>query len=535
MATAKTSPHDPHQVADQSEAAAFLEDPATHGGQPVERFDTHAAMVFLAGERAYKIKRAVKYPYMDFSTLERRRWACEREIALNRRTAPSLYLRALPIGRAGDGRLALGGDGEIVEWAVEMKRFDQTGLFDRLAQDGRLSADLMAALADAIVAFHAAAETLDPETAPHAGAEGFRWVFEENLEELAERPDLFPPEAVARLSEAGRARLSRAEALLDARLRDSKVRRCHGDLHLRNICLVDGAPTLFDCVEFNDDLACIDVLYDLAFLLMDLEHRGLGGFANLVFNRYLTRTGDLSGLGVLPLFLAARALIRAKVSASAEASQEDPAARAGLETEARAYFAESAAYLDPAPPSLTAVGGLSGTGKTTLARGLAPDLGPPPGALHLRSDVIRKELWGIGELDPLPPAAYEPAVGARVYDAILERAAQALEAGCAVIADAVYARPGERDALEGLARRLDVPFQGVWLSTRASNLVERVERRAAAAKDASDATAAVVREQLDYQTGPIGWRQLDASGTPEAVLRAARSALGLDAGPESEA
>ncbi len=531
MASDETATETPHLVADQSEVAAFLEDPASHGGRPVERIDTHAAMVFLAGERAYKVKRAVKYAYMDFSTLERRKWACEREIAFNRRTAPTLYLRALPIARADNGGLNLGGSGEAVEWCVEMSRFDQASLFDRMAQDGRLSADLMAELTDVVVAFHADAETLDPETAPQSGAEDFRWAFEQNLDELADRPDLFPPDALARLSKAGRALLSRSEPLLDQRLRDGRVRRCHGDLHLRNICLVDGAPTLFDCIEFNDDLACIDVLYDLAFLLMDLEHRRLGGFANLVFNRYLARTGDLDGLDVLPLFLVARALVRAKVSASAEASQEDAEARAALEQEARAYFAEAAGHLEPATPSLAAVGGLSGTGKTTLARALAPDLGAPPGALHLRSDVIRKELWGVGELETLPPEAYEAAAGERVYGAILQRAGQALEAGCAVIVDAVYARPAERDALEGLARRLGVAFRGVWLAAPAGTLVERVERRAEVAKDASDATAAVVRTQLDYDTGPIGWRRIDAGGTPEEVVRAARAALRLGTTP----
>ncbi len=516
-----------HQAAEQSEVATYLQDPATHGGRPVERFDTHGAMVFLAGSRAYKIKRAVKFPYMDFSTLAKRKWACEREITFNRRTAPSLYLHTLAINRAGDGGLVLGGDGEAVEWAVVMRRFDQADLFDRLAQEGGLTGALMTELADAVARFHVTADSVgaDPvgaDTESSGGSDGLRWVIEETLEEFAERPDLFPPGEIEDLRRTARSLLSRTAALLDRRLAQGFVRRCHGDLHLRNICLIDGAPTLFDCIEFNDRLACIDVFYDLAFLLMDLQHRGLRPLANLVFNRYLQQTGDLTGPGALALFLATRALVRAKVTASAEAAQEDAMRREALREEAKSYLKEGLAYLAPAPPCLIAIAGLSGTGKTTLARALAPSLGAAPGAVHFRSDVIRKELWGIGEQDRLPERAYEAKATEGVYTAILERAERVLAGGQAVIADAVYAQPDEREALEALARRRSLPFQGLWLSAEAGTLVTRVQGRTG---DASDATAAVVRRQLDYETGPIGWQGLNAGGSAEEVLKAARAML----------
>jgi aminoglycoside phosphotransferase family enzyme/predicted kinase len=521
-----------HQVADQSEVAAFLQDPATHGGQPVERFDTHGAMVFLAGSRAYKVKRAVKFPYMDFSTLANRKWACEREITFNRRTAPSLYLHTLAITRAGEAGLALGGDGEAVEWAVVMRRFDQADLLDRMAQEGRLTGALMTDLADAVARFHGTADSIgaDPVTADPVGADtesgggsdGLRWVIEETLEEFAERPDLFPPTDIEDLRRTARSRLSQTAVVLDQRLAQGFVRRCHGDLHLRNICLIDGAPTLFDCIEFNDRLACIDVFYDLAFLLMNLEHRSLRPLANLVFNRYLQQTGDFTGPGALALFLATRALVRAKVTASAEATQEDAMRREVLREEAQTYLKEGLAYLAPAPPCLITIGGLSGTGKTTLARALAPSLGAAPGAVHLRSDVIRKELWGVGEQNRLPERAYEAKATGDVYTAILERAERVLAGGQAVIADAVYAQPGEREALEALAHKLSLPFQGLWLSAEAGTLVTRVQGRTG---DASDATAAVVRRQLDYETGPIGWQGLNAGGSVEEVLKTAKAML----------
>jgi len=526
-------------IAGQNEVAAFLQDPATHGGQRVERFDTHGAMVFLAGSRAYKVKRAVKFSYMDFSTLAKRREACEREIKLNRRTAPSLYLHTLGVTRASGGGLALGGEGEVVEWAVVMRRFDQADLFGQMAQEGRLTAAHMSDLAEAIACFHAAADPVgaDPVGADPVGADpvgvikesgggsdGLTWVIEETLEELAERPEFFAPSDIEELGRAIRSWLARCAPLLDQRRAQGFVRRCHGDLHLRNICLIDGAPTLFDCIEFNDRIACIDVFYDLAFLLMDLEHRGLRPLANLVFNRYLQQTGDFSGPGALAAFLATRALVRAKVVASAEATQEDANQREALREQARSYFKEGAAYLAPAPPCLIAVGGLSGTGKTTLARALAPSLGAAPGAVHLRSDVIRKEIWGAGEYDRLPERAYEPEAAAGVYAAILARAERALTGGQSVIADAVYAQPCERERPEALARKLSLPFQGLWLSAKSETLVARVEGRTA---DASDATAAVVRRQLDYETGPVSWHGLGTGGRAEEVLEAALAALKL--------
>lgn len=511
-------------MADQSEVAAFLQDPATHGGAPVERFDTHGAMVFLAGSRAYKVKRAVKFSYMDFSTLAKRRAACEREIALNRRTAPSLYLDTLAITRERDGRFALGGDGEVIEWAVVMGRFDQADLLDRMAQEGRLTGSLLCELAEAVARFHDAAEPLTAEIETGGGSEGLGWAIEESLVELAERPELFPPRDAETLAEAARERLTETAPLLNRRLAQGFVRRCHGDLHLRNICLVDGVPTLFDCIEFNDRIACIDVFYDLAFLLMDLDYLGLRPSANLVFNRYLQVTGDLTGPGALALFLASRALVRAKVGASAAANQTGATARAAWQEEAGRYFQDALGYLTPAAPRLVAVGGLSGTGKTTLARALAPKLGAAPGAVHLRSDVIRKEIWGVGEQDHLPERAYEPKATEAVYAAILARAETVLAGGQSVVADAVHAQPGERAALETLAHRLSLPFQGLWLSAKSDTLVARVEGRTA---DASDATAAVVRRQLDYETGPIGWHRLDAGGSAEDVLKAGQAALKL--------
>lgn len=505
--------------ADQTDTLAFLGDPRSHGGQAVERIDTHAAVVFLAGDRALKLKRAVRLPYLDFSSLERRRAACEAELALNRRTAPGLYQGMEAVVRRADGRLALGGAGAVVDWVVVMRRFGTDLLFDRLAEGGALTPELMRRLAEGIAGFHATA-AVRPD---RGGAAAMRAVVAGNLDELAQHPDLFPAEQVARLGALSRMALDRHGGLLDQRAREGLVRHCHGDLHLRNIVLLDGVPTLFDCIEFDESFAVIDVLYDLAFLLMDLERRGLRRQANAVFNRYLELTGDVGGLTLLPLFLATRAAVRAKTGAAAAAVQAAAARVPALRDEAVACLVQAVAALEPPPSRLVAVGGLSGTGKTTLAYGLAPDLGAAPGALVLRSDILRKRLARVAETERLPPDAYTPEATHRVYGELERRAGIALAAGHAVVVDAVYAREEERRAIEAVALQAGVGFHGLWLDAAHA---ERAGRVSARRGDASDATAAVVAAQEGYDLGAVVWARLDAGGEPGTVLHAAKGRLG---------
>src|SRR5262245_22883788 len=262
---------------EQEEVIAFLADPATYGVAEVERFDTHASIVFLAGEHAYKLKRALEFTYLDYSTPAQRRHFCELELALNRRTAPQLYLEVRSINRAPSGRLAFNGEGPALDWVLVMRRFDQEALFDRMADRGALTSPLMLHLADQIVAFHAAAESVTDS----GGHDGIARTAESDARNLrAAVPDVLDGAVVEKLVAATAARIAALAPLLEERRCAGRVRHCHGDLHLRNICLVDGQPTLFDCIEFNRTMSCIDVLYDLAFLLMDLHHRGLDDLGN---------------------------------------------------------------------------------------------------------------------------------------------------------------------------------------------------------------------------------------------------------------
>jgi len=496
----------------------FLAAPATHGGAPVKRIDTHAATVFLAGLRAFKIKRAVRFPFLDYSTLDRRKAACIAEIEVNRPFAPAIYRRAMPITRDQDGALAIDGAGEPVEWAVEMRRFDETQTLDHLAGARRIDGALADALGRAVARAHAAV----PVNKAAGFAEELSEVIGQNDAELRAAPELFQPQAVNELTHATRAALKRVRALLSLRERVGRVARCHGDLHLGNIVLLDGEPLLFDAIEFDPKIATGDVFYDLAFLLMDLIERGLTPAANIVLNRYLNETRraeDLDALAALPLFLSLRAAIRAKVAAERRTQTGE---RAATEQSARDYFALAGKLLAPPPPVLVAVGGLSGSGKSLLARALAADIPPAPGAVVLRSDVERKALFGIAETGRLPETAYSRDVTAQVYTALAGKARRVLAAGHSAIVDAVFADASERAAIAQAAA--GAAFHGLFLT---ADLATRLARVGGRRGDASDADAAVAREQERFDLGAIQWRPVDASGPPDQTLRAAKAALGL--------
>jgi hypothetical protein len=506
---------------DQIATIDLLSRPSAYGSgvDRVERIETHVSLIFLAGDYAYKLKRAVKLPYLDFSTAEQRRAACAAELALNRRTAPTLYLNLRRIGHDATGKLGFISEGPAVDWVVVMRRFDQALLLDTLARAGRLDGPLMDRLADHIAAFHQKAE---PRPAG-GGAASLAEIAEANHQLLATAADAgFGSERVSAILGKWRAALQAAKETIETRRAAGKVRRCHGDLHLRNICLVDGQPTLFDCLEFSDALATIDILYDLAFLLMDLEHRGLRTFANRVLNRYLDRTGEDDGLRALPLFVSLRAGIRAHVIATALAEAANRGKRAEMAAEARRYLDLAHRVLDPCSPRLVAIGGLSGSGKSTLAAALAPELGPCIGARVLRSDVTRKLALGVAPEARLPAEVYTPQITLRVYGELRDKAAATLAAGHTAIVDAVSLAPQERQSFAEVARRAGVPFTGLWLEADASVMESRIRERRG---DASDATPEILARQLTQDPGALDWLRVDAGAGPEECLAAARRAL----------
>ena len=526
----------------------WLADPATYraagilsadaAGQ-VTRIDTHAATVFLIGDRAFKMKKPVRLPFLDFSTPALRRAAITRELAINRPNAPGIYRGIRAVLRQADGSLALVDAGAVppgtepIDWVLEMTRFDTATTLDHLAA-APLTTALVDALADVVVAAETRAGLRD--AAPWIA--DLRAYIAQNDAAFRSWPDLFPPEAVAGLTAAAERDFARILPLLTARGDAGRIRLTHGDLHSGNIAIIDGAPVLFDAIEFDDAIATGDILYDAAFLIMDLDERGRQAEANRFLNRWLMATaraaghgaafakalvGEACGLAALPMFLMMRAAIRAKVTA-AKAGYVGGEERTAAEAEARRYFRLAIRDLAPARPRLIAIGGLSGTGKSTLARQLAPLIGHAPGALHLRSDQIRKALAGVAETDRLPTEAYTLQASRAVY-ALIERAgAAALAAGWSVVVDTVAARPEERAAFAGLAARAGAGFLGLWLEAPPELLAARVTARS---RDASDADARVVALQQAYPTGDIDWIRLDAGGSPEAVLALVRAATGI--------
>lgn len=503
----------------QAKVLDFMGVPGSYDPPPatVERIETHASVVFLAGNFAYKVKRAVKYAFLDFSTLAKRHAACLNELCINARTAPKIYREVAPITCDPDGAFRLRGEGEPVEWVVVMRRFDQRGLYDRMAADGRLEVDAMGPLAAVVAAFHGVADrTLTQAQAvrPLAG------VILEHEGVFAGLTDLCPPDAAEDLARRTSGAFEALAPLLRTRARDGYVRHCHGDLHLRNIVEIAGAPVLFDALEFDDSLATIDVLYDLAFLLMDLGKRGLTRHANALLNAYLDDggkgdggSGNLLGLATLPLFLSLRAAIRAKVELLRAGKAVQGDVKAAVE-ESRAYFALANGFLVPSRSRLIAIGGLSGSGKSAVARAIASEIGSFPGAVHVRSDVERKRLFGVPQHERLPEDAYGPGTSEPVYTMCRKRAALALAAGRSVIVDAVHAKPQERDALVRLAEAHGAAFRGLWLDVPLEVMQGRIAAREG---DVSDATPSVVEAQAAYDLGEVNFERIDGSGAIDEV------------------
>jgi len=513
-------------VEDQSAVEALLVDPDTHGGENPTRVDTHGAVVFLTKNRVYKMKRAVKFPYMDFSTREKRLAALEEEFQRNRQTAPGLYCGIAPITKSEEGlRLGAAGDTdpEAVEHVLIMRRFEAT--FDEIAERGELKPGYIVTIAEQIADFHRCAELVRRQDAAARAEDAIRGA----AAQARKNPDILPVKTVDRTEACLLNLLTSSRALIRRRSAQGLERRCHGDLHLRNICLLDGEPALFDAIEFNEEFARIDVLYDLAFLLMDLEGRGFRHFANMAMNTYLDRRTaagwpDEDGLALMPLFLGLRATIRAEVGAQMAAVQRDDAIAAATRKDAREHLDQAANMLVRNPPRVVAVGGLSGSGKSTLAGALVPLLGRSPGARWLRSDVMRKALRGLGPLERLPGDAYTTEWSDRVYKYLLKAATSVLSGGHSVVLDAVFAKPAERFAVQAMAARLGVPFHGIWLDAPLDTRTARVVGRSG---DASDAGPSVAKAQSDYDLGPITWRRLDAATGTEAVLASARKVLAV--------
>ncbi len=435
------------------------------------------------------------FTFLDFSTLAERERTARREMALNAPNAPGLYHDVVAVTRTANG-VELNGAGEVVDWVVRMARVPEQDFLPAIAASGGLSPALLDGMADAVATLHAQAL---PAVTEHEAALR-RTLLGNHASGLAAG---IPAAMADRWRDAALAELSRHAAWLADRVARGFVRRTHGDLHLGNFCLWQGRPVAFDALEFSEAMATIDLGYDLAFLLMDLEIHAGRPAANRVLNRYVARTGDTALVAGLPLFLSMRAMVRAHVTA-----------RGGGDWQRYFSFAEAA--LQPAPCVMVAIGGLPGTGKSTMARALAPRLGRAPGALVLRSDETRKRRAGVMPEQRLPKSAYAEPESRAVMTELLTLAATAVGAGHTVIADATFMAPSDRDAAARTAG--SVAFVGVWLEAPLPVLEARIEARRG---DASDADVAVLRRAAQADPGAGAWLALDSTdpAAPDALTR----------------
>ncbi|MGF1446157.1 MAG: AAA family ATPase [Pikeienuella sp.] len=490
------------------EAAAFLRGPGLDRPAIVE---THTAVIHLTPSEAWKLRRPVDYGWLDYGSRAKRRACAAREIALNAPAASGLYLGLGGVDVSPQGGLRLlrpaadpDGLPATAEPLVVMRRFAADALFSQMAEAGKLDRRLLAQTGARVAALHKAA--------PAAGAVDLAALVGAEAAEIARLGPVLGADLAAALAEALLAEAARRTEVATARHR----RRCHGDLHLGNIVLWRGQPAPFDCIEFNDAIATVDPLYDLAFLTMDLRIRGLGGLRPAVLNAWaeaLSRTPDplvetaYGGLALLGLYEAVRASIRAKVTVLQ-----------GRPDQACAYAEAALATLRAPPtPRLIAVGGRSGTGKSTLARALADRLQ----AVVLRSDAVRKGLLGVEETARLPQAAYAADISAQVAQAMRLRAAMALNGGWPVILDATHLEASQRAEAAALAGELGLRFDGLWLDAPRAVLETRI---AARRDDASDATLAVLARQMT-QSAPEDWVHLCAQGAPDGLAARALAAL----------
>jgi aminoglycoside phosphotransferase family enzyme/predicted kinase len=495
---------------EQREVADFLQ--AVTGSAPNE---THISAVFVGGNEVLKLKKAVRLSFLDFTTLATRRAMCRRELELNRLAAPGIYRGIQAVARTAQGALALADQDTpgALDYVVRMARVPAGDFLDDIVTSGGPTPRLLDALGDAVAALHARLPPV-PDWDVVAGMEG---IIAGNV--AAAHAAGLPKNDVHSWNTSVLAALGQIAPLLRARAAAGFVRRAHGDLHLGNMCLWHGEPVAFDMLEFDESLATIDLGYDLAFLIMDLEFRAGRAAANRVLNRYLARTGDTDLLADLPCFMSVRAMVRAHVQASRD--KPDDAAR---------YLALAQTLLHPAPPLVLAVGGVQGTGKSTLARGLAPTMGRSPGAFLLRSDELRKRQFGAKPEEKLPATAYDPGANARVNQALLQEAATALRAGQAVLADSTFLNEKLRQGIEAAARAANAPFLGLWLEADPETLLRRV---AARANDASDAGPDIVRQALDVDPGHITWHRIQAEDAAAALAAAKTLLAGLPVEPRS--
>ncbi len=471
----------------------FDPDVYDHPVDHVELIETHISWVLLTGQHAYKVKKPVNFGFLDFSTLELRRECCEQELRLNKRLAPDIYLEVVSITDAPD-KLTINGDGEVVEYAVRMSQFPQSAQFDNMLAAGILNDNHIDALAHMVAKFHQSIQVAD-ESMDFGNAESVYGPVEENFIQISDHMDTHAyADALSQLQQWSQSEFTRLAPVFEQRKQAGFIRECHGDMHLRNLIWLDNAPRAFDCIEFNPQLRWIDVISEVAFLMMDLQDRQQSKLANRFINSYLEATGDYAGLALLPYYLCYRAMVRAKVDAlRLEQNNISTDEKAHATAEFESYIELASHYTSESNPRLIIMRGMSASGKSTVSQQLLEAMP----AIRIRSDVERKRLFNIAAMDrassDVNTGIYTSQASLQTYARLLELAQVIIEAGFNVIVDAAFLKYEQRVAFQQAAAKLAVPYVIVEVTAPDDVLRQRITSRV---KDVSDADLSILEHQL---------------------------------------
>lgn len=465
------------------------------GGGDRRRIDTHISTVILAGDLAYKLKKPLDLGFLNFLTLDSRRHACREELRINGRFAPQIYQAVCAVTGSIE-HPEIGGDGEIIDWAVRMHRFDPDAILSN--RMNRLNAEMIETLAERVAAFHADTDVCDPAE-PYGNVDMVYAPMVQNIDQIRNRAPRFSAE-IEPLAQWTAAQHQQLKDVLKQRKAQGHIRECHGDLHLGNVALIDDEPVMFDAIEFNAGLRWIDTINDVAFMTMDLRERGRADLAQRFLDRYLQQTGDYAGLAVLRFYEVYRALVRAKIAAIRSTQDLDDNERQAVETELRGYIDFAQKLSRPRCGAIVITHGVSGSGKSHVTKDLV-DVLP---VIRLRSDVERKRMLGIESTeDATGQGAYSQALTAQTYARLEELAERVVNAGYIAIADATFLKRTQRKRFKALADTLQVPFVIIDCGAPAEVLRKRILDRKHQAGNVSDADFAVLDRQLAIRE-PLG-------------------------------
>jgi len=489
-----------------------------HPVKNTKLIETHISWVILTGDFAYKIKKPVDFGFLNFSTLKKRHLFCEQELILNRRLAAEIYLDVVAITGTPD-KPQLSGSGKVFEYAVKMKQFPQSAQLDNKLAAGELKLEQLDAIAHMTAVFHQSTDVADAAM-DYGNKEMLYQPVEENFKQINEylnpvsytdkqRIDKTYADKLTVLSQWSSFELAKQQTVFTQRKADGFIRHCHGDMHLRNLLWLDNKPVAFDCIEFNDKLSWIDVISEIAFLIMDLQHRQQHQLASRFLNRYLEVTGDYAGLSVLPFYLCYRALVRAKVNVlRVEQKNMTDKERKQSVAEFSSYLKLATSYIKHNTPKLIITRGLSASGKSTVSQQLVDEAG----MLRIRSDVERKRLFDIpltaDSANKIDSGIYSTQASLQTYTKLAELASSIITAGYSVIVDAAFLKYKQRQPFQQLASRLGVCYIILEITAPAGVLRQRIKKRK---NDVSDADLTVLEHQL------TNWQDLQKDEIKSAV------------------